>query len=78
MSVTKVQYTVKDEYVETNKRNIKEVMKELRALNNSTVFYDAYLLDDGKTFMHIAGSKDGQPGDVIGKLASFKVFREGL
>ena len=53
MKVTRVQYTVRSEFVEENKQNIEAVMRELRALGNNDVRYAVYLHDDGKTFMHL-------------------------
>ena len=35
MRAVKVEYTVKPEYVETNKANIQKVMDELRSLGNT-------------------------------------------
>jgi len=78
MNTVKVQYTVKKEHVEKNKQNIHNVIKELKELNQNNVIYTAYLLDDGKTFMHIASAEEGSPGDVIGNLSAFKKFREEL
>jgi hypothetical protein len=34
MKAVKIQYTVKAEYAETNKKNIQKVMTDLEALNN--------------------------------------------
>lgn len=78
MQTVKIQYTVNENYVEINKKNIANVINELKALNNQNIKYSVYIHDDGKTFMHIAQAKEGEPGDVIGKLDAFKIFREGL
>jgi hypothetical protein len=59
MKVTRVQYTVRGEYAEQNKKNIAAVMQELRALNNGDVRYAVYLQGDGKTFMHLVQQNTG-------------------
>ena len=74
MAIVKIEYTVKDEYIEQNIKNIKAVIQELRELNNPNVSYSAY--NDGGTFIHIAQSTEGSPADVIGNLPAFKTFRE--
>jgi hypothetical protein len=60
MKAVKVQYTVREDYVETNKRNIEAVMSELRGLNNLGLKYSSFLLDDGKTFVHFNMYRDEQ------------------
>ena len=54
MKVTRVQYTVRSDFADENKRNIAAVMRELRSLGNDDVRYAVYLQGDGKTFMHLA------------------------
>ena len=50
MNAVKVQYTVKKEYVETNKANIRRVMSDLNEIDDPGIKYSAFLLDDGKSF----------------------------
>ena len=52
MNAVKVQYTVKEGYVETNKANIRQVMADLREIDPPDIQYSAFLLDDGQTFVH--------------------------
>jgi hypothetical protein len=78
MNAVKVQYTVKEAYVETNKRNIQRVMAELRGLNNPGIKYSSFLLDDGKTFVHFGMYADEEAKSVVGDLDSFKRFRQEL
>ena len=78
MKIARVQYTAKEDFVETNKQNINAVMEELRALNNPNVKYSTYLLEDGRTFMHFAVGTDEEAVKVIGQLESFKQFRAEL
>ncbi len=50
MRAVKVEYTVKPEYVATNKANIQskysKLMDELRAIGNVCVLYSTYLKED--------------------------------
>src|SRR5262245_61259116 len=78
MRSVKVQYTVKKEYVETNKGNIEQVMADLRTLKNPNIKYSAFLLEDGQTFVHFAMYPDEETASILGKLGSFKKFREQL
>ena len=54
MKIIRVTYTVRPEFAEKNKANIKQVMKDLRAVNNPNTKYASYLEEDGVTFMHFA------------------------
>jgi len=47
MRAVKVEYTVKPEYVSTNKANIQKVMDELRALGDVGILYSSYVKEDG-------------------------------
>ncbi|MDN5203702.1 hypothetical protein QQ008_20095 [Fulvivirgaceae bacterium BMA10] len=78
MKAVRVQYTVKDSYVATNKQNIEQVMSDLRALNNPNIRYSSFLLDDGKTFMHFALYPDEATGKIVSDLPSFQKFRSEL
>ena len=78
MKVVKVQYTVKENYVETNKANIAAVMAELRSLEDTGVKYAVFLREDGRTFMHLAATRDEEASKVIPGLESFRKFREQL
>ena len=78
MKIVKVQYTVKDDYVQKNKENIKKVMGDLRAMNNPNIKYSSFLLDDGKTFVHFAMYPDQETGNIVSELDSFITFRAEL
>ena len=78
MKTVKVQYTVKEGFVETNKANIAAVMAELRSLDDTGVKYAVFLREDGRSFMHLATTRDEEAGTVIASLESFKRFREQL
>ena len=78
MEAVKVQYTVREEYVTTNKKNIERVMAELRSLNNSGIKYSSFTLGDGKTFVHFGMYADAESKSIVGELESFKKFRQEL
>ncbi len=78
MKIVKVQYTVKDDYVQKNKENISKVMADLRAMNNPNIKYSSFLLEDGKTFLHFAMYPDQQTGNIVSELPSFNTFRAEL
>jgi hypothetical protein len=78
MKATRIQYTVQPSFVEQNKQNIAKVMSELRAANHAGLRYSTYVLEDGKTFMHLVVFNDEQSETVIPTLASFKHFQSEL
>ena len=78
MKVTRVQYTVRSDFVEENKSNIDAVMRELRALANSEVQYAVYLHGDGKTFMHLLHQNTADAERLPTSLNSFKHFQTRL
>jgi quinol monooxygenase YgiN len=78
MKTVKVQYIVKADYVETNKRNIRKVMEDLREIANPGIKYSAYVLDDGKSFVHLGIYSDQAALDVVNNLPSFQFFRDQL
>lgn len=78
MNGVKVQYTVKEEYVETNKANIQRVMADLREINNPDITYSAFLLDDGKSFVHLVMRVDDEAQKTVSELPSFQEFQRQL
>jgi hypothetical protein len=78
MKITRVQYTVRSDFVEENKRNIEAVMNELRVLADDDVRYAVYLHDDGKTFMHLVHQNTAAAERLPTSLESFKHFRTRL
>src|SRR5271169_4957028 len=77
MNVIKVEYTVREDFVKTNKENISAVMYELKNLK-AGVKYFVSIKENGKTFVHIAISRDEESSNVIPNLESFKKFKEQL
>ena len=78
MNAVKVQYTVKDEYVEINKKNIVQVMRALKEINSPDIKYSAFLLDDGKTFVHFVMRANEEAGNILSNLEAFKDFQQQL
>ena len=78
MNAVKVQYTVKEEYVETNKANIQRVMADLKKINNPNIIYSAFLLDDGKSFVHFVMRVDDEAQKTLSDLPSFQEFQRQL
>ena len=78
MNAVKVQYTVKKEYVETNKANIQRVMADLKDINNPNLKYSTFLLDDGKSFVHFAMRFYEQAQKTLSELPSFQEFQRQL
>ena len=78
MKVTRVQYTVRAEFVEANKRNIEAVMRELRAVGSNDVRYAVYLQQDGRTFMHFVHQRTAEAERFPPSLDTFKTFQAQL
>jgi hypothetical protein len=78
MKVTRIQYTVRAEFVEANKRNIDAVMRELRASRNNDIKYAVYLQQDGRTFMHVVHQGTAEAEQFPTSLESFKAFQAQL
>ncbi|MFX3625822.1 MAG: hypothetical protein ACN6I4_00545 [bacterium] len=78
MEAVKVQYTVKPEYAEQNKANIKKVMDKLKAKPIEGMHYASFTLDDGQTFVHINMAKDDETLSRLNDVAEFNEFRMAL
>ena len=76
MRAVKVEYTVKPEYVNTNKANIRKVMEELRSLGNTGILYSTYIKEDGVSFVHFSIHRDEE--NIIPSLSAFKLFSTQL
>jgi hypothetical protein len=73
-----VQYTVQSEYAIKNRENIKNVMAEIKRLNNADIKYIAFNLEDNKSFVHFAMFNSDEANHIFSNLESFKKFREEL
>lgn len=78
MKVVRVQYTTRPEFVVTNQSNIAAIVEELKTLNHPGIKYTAWLLPDGKTFMHFDQLENEEAHQVLQSLASFHKFATEL
>jgi quinol monooxygenase YgiN len=78
MKIVRVQYTTRPEYAATNKQNIKQIVDELKQLNHPGIKYSAYVLADGKTFMHFDQFENEAAHELLTSLESFKKFSAEL
>jgi len=78
MKTVRVHYTTKASFVAKNQQNIAAVVAELKTLNHPGIKYGAWLLPDGKTFMHFDQFDSEQSHLLLQELASFKKFAEEL
>ncbi|NNE30333.1 MAG: hypothetical protein HKN16_11900 [Saprospiraceae bacterium] len=78
MKAVQVRYKVKPEYAEQNKANIQAVMQSLKENPVPGLYYAAYNLEDGQTFVHVNLAKDEETLKKINDLAAFLNFRKGL
>lgn len=76
MITVKVTYTVKSEFVETNKQNINKFLSDFKKLNPSEFSYNVYLQEDGITFLHFSTYKNEEIQKQILNIPSFKSFQE--
>jgi len=78
MKVVRVQYTTTESYAAINKKNIAGVVEELRKINHPGIKYSAYVLEDGKTFMHFDHFANEAAHEFLQGLQSFKKFASEL
>ena len=78
MKIVRVQYTTTKQYAEINKRNIQSIVKELRKIDHKGIKYNAYVLPDGKTFMHLDHFENEEAHQFLTSLESFKKFSKEL
>lgn len=78
MKIVRVQYTVKPEYVEQNRKNIQAVMADLQANPIEGLRYTTFQLPDGNSFMHLNLSTSAEALAQFRERASFQTFRTAL
>lgn len=78
MKIVRVQYTTKAEFAATNQENIRQIVNELKAINHPGIRYSAYLLPDGKSFMHLDHFENEKAHQLLQSLESFKKFSTEL
>lgn len=70
-----VSYTVKPEYVEDNKTNIKKFLEDFKQLDQSKFEYKVYLKEDGITFLHYSNYENEEMQYEVLNVPSFKEFQ---
>jgi hypothetical protein len=78
MIITRVQYTVRQEYVEQNKANIRRVIAAVSALAHPDISYSVFIEEDGKTFVHLPVFANEVAQKEFSQLESFTTFRSEL
>lgn len=78
MKTVRVQYTTSPAFAAKNLENIAAIAEELRLLNHPGIKYSAWLLPDGKTFMHFDQFENEQAHLELQELVSFKKFGDEL
>ncbi|RYY23420.1 MAG: hypothetical protein EOO04_14320 [Chitinophagaceae bacterium] len=78
MKIVRVIYTTNAQFADTNSRNIRDVVNELRELGHTGIKYSTYLADDGKTFMHFDQFENEAAHQLLVSLPSFKKFDREL
>lgn len=78
MKIVRVQYTTRPEFAATNQQNIAAIVEELKGLGHPGIKYTAWLLPDGKTFMHFDQLENEEAHQVLQELKSFHKFASEL
>ncbi len=78
MKIVRVTYAAKTEYSEQNQANIKDVMAELRKINNAGINYNCCVSPDGKSFTHTAFFKTEEDEKTLLTLPVFIHFQQQL
>ena len=78
MKTIKVQYTVQSEYASKNRENLKNVIAEIKRLNNPDIKYITFILDDNKSFVHFGLFNSDEASHIFRDLESFTKFRKEL
>lgn len=79
MRAIKVQYTVKSNFVEENKRNIRKVMAILTANPIKGMQYSSFTSEENpNTFIHFNMAIDDDTMGKINGLQEFKDFQQAL
>lgn len=76
MMTVKVTYTVKQEYIETNKEMITRFLEDFKSLKTEPFLYSVYLKEDGATFVHLSQYSSKQAQNDLLQVPSFVAFQE--
>ncbi|UIR54864.1 hypothetical protein LZQ00_11300 [Sphingobacterium sp. SRCM116780] len=76
MITVKVTYTVKKEYVESNKKRIQAFLNAFKTLDNSQFVYSIFQLQDSDTFIHLSQYKNESIQQELLHVPSFLAFQQ--
>ncbi len=76
MIAVKVTYTVKPEFVAQNKQNINAFMADFREMDSDDFRYNAYVSNDGVTFVHMSHYKNEEIQKLLLNTPSFLEFQK--
>lgn len=76
MIAVKVTYTVKPEFVAQNKQNINAFMADFREMDSDDFRYNAYVSNDGVTFVHMSHYKNEEIQKQLLNMPSFLEFQK--
>ena len=71
-----VTYQVKPEFVEQNKKNIKQFLIDFKRLDTKNFRYNVYLKGDNVTFVHYSTYRNEKVQTEILDVPSFKEFQK--
>ncbi|CAH0275276.1 hypothetical protein MP478_14990 [Chryseobacterium sp. WG14] len=71
-----VSYTVKSEFVPTNKANIQKFLNDFKNLDQSTFEYKVFVKEDGVTFLHYSNYINEEVQHEVLNIPSFKEFQK--
>lgn len=71
-----VTYTIKPEFVEENRANIRKFMKDFQRLDPKSFLYNVYVQKDGVTFVHMSSYRDESVQHQILNTPSFVEFQK--
>ncbi len=71
-----VTYKVKPEFVEENKQNIHNFLKDFEEMDATKFTYTVYVKDDGLTFVHSSNYSDEKIQQEVLNVPSFLEFQK--
>ena len=73
-----VRYKTKPEHADETQRLIENVFAELSSSNPDGLRYDAFRLEDGVTFVHVASIETSDSSNPLAETAAFGEFQSAL
>lgn len=70
-----VSYTVKPEFVSSNKANIQKFLEDFKNLDQSAFEYKVFVKEDGVTFLHYSNYINEEVQHEVLNVPSFKEFQ---